>query len=183
MNEIIAKLRGDLFRLKCKLFKKNVYIGDGLKIYKKLRIVGKGKVYIEINCVIGGIRGDDSKYVTIDTHSPNAQIQIGKNVGLFATRISSKYQINIGNDVLIEESGLLDTDFHAIDRNRGAPKNETKEKCQILIGNNVCIGANSIVTKGVTIEDNVIVVPGSVVSMPVKSGSIVAGNPARQVKS
>ena len=45
----------------------------------------------------------------------------------------------------------------------------------------MCIGAMSVVTKGVTIGDNAVIAPGSVVSRSVKPDSFVAGNPARSV--
>lgn len=181
MRDFIAQLRGKIFILTCKYFKKNVYIDKGLRIYKKLYIEGNGKIYIGRNCVIDGIRGDKSQYVSIDTHSPDAVIKIGDNVSLYAARISSKFQIIIGNDVLIEDSSIVDTDFHSIDKSRGQPINENKDKCQIYIGNRVCIGVKSVVTKGVNIGDNVIIAPGSVVTTSVKSGSMVMGNPAKPV--
>ncbi|WP_281544091.1 acyltransferase [Grimontia sp. SpTr1] len=51
------------------------------------------------------------------------------------------------------------------------------------IGNNVFIGSNAIVLPGVTIESGAIVAAGSIVTTDVKSGQIVAGNPARVMKS
>jgi len=183
MRNFIARFRGEFFRQRCILFKKNIDIKGGLKIYKRLKIVGEGKVYIGENCIINGIIGDDSKYVTIDTHHPSAVIKIGDNVGLYAARISSKFQVTIGNNVLIEDSGILDTDFHTIDKSRTIPTDENKDKCKINIGNNVCIGVNCLVTKGVKIIDNVIVTPGSVVSLNIKSSGLVSGNPARPIRS
>ena len=51
------------------------------------------------------------------------------------------------------------------------------------IGDNVFVGANSIVMPGVTIADNVIVGAGSIVTSNVPSNVIVAGNPARIIRS
>jgi acetyltransferase-like isoleucine patch superfamily enzyme len=183
MKYMISMLMGMLYRIKCQLFNNRVSIGDRLLLEKKLTISGTGVVTIGCDCVIGGIAGESDKYVTIDTHQPSAVIRIGNNVSLYATRISSKYEIIIGDNVLIEDAGILDTDFHSIDRDRGDPIGESYEKCKISIGNNVCIGVNSLITKGVTIGNNVIVMPGSVVSTSVKSDSIVGGNPARPIKS
>lgn len=182
MKQIISRLRGILFALKCRVLKKRIYIADGLSLGKKLKIIGDGTVYIGRNCVIGGIPGEPEKYVTIDTHSKTAVIRIGDDVSLFATRISSNYEIVIGNNVLIEDTGILDTDFHSIDKDRGDPVGENYEKCKISIGNNVCVGVNSLITKGVAIGDNVVVIPGSVVVSSIKSGGIVSGNPARPIK-
>lgn len=49
----------------------------------------------------------------------------------------------------------------------------------VNIGNNVFLGARSIILPGVTIGDNVIVGAGSVVTKSVPKGKIVAGNPAK----
>lgn len=51
------------------------------------------------------------------------------------------------------------------------------------IGNDVFIGASSIILPGVTIGDRVIIGAGSVVSNDIPSNCIAAGNPARVVKS
>lgn len=51
------------------------------------------------------------------------------------------------------------------------------------IGNNVFVGAGSIVLPGVTIGNNVVVGAGSVVAKDIPDGSIAMGNPARVVKS
>ena len=54
---------------------------------------------------------------------------------------------------------------------------------KISIGNHVYIGANSLIMPGVTIEDNVLVAAGSVVTKSVPSGYVVAGNPAKIICS
>ncbi|MDR4470968.1 MAG: hypothetical protein MRJ68_22190 [Nitrospira sp.] len=181
MRDLLASLRGRIYRGACRLFWKNIKIGEGLRIYKKLSITGKGKLVIGKNCIIGGALGDSSQYVTLDTHSETATIQIGNNAVLNAARVSSKFEIIIGNDVLIEQAGLLDTDFHSIDKSRQTPQGETRERCRIVVGDRVCIGARSFITRGVKIEDDVLVFPGSVVTSQVKAGSCVGGNPAKLV--
>lgn len=50
---------------------------------------------------------------------------------------------------------------------------------KVTIGNNVFIGMNSMILKGVTIGDNAIVGAGSVVTHDVPANTVVAGNPAR----
>ena len=52
---------------------------------------------------------------------------------------------------------------------------------KVVIGNNVYIGNNALIMPGVTIDDNVIIGAGSVVTKSVPSGWIVAGNPAKKV--
>lgn len=49
----------------------------------------------------------------------------------------------------------------------------------VRIGNNVFIGAGSIILPGVTLGDNVVIGAGSVVTHSIDSNSVAAGNPAR----
>lgn len=179
MMDSIARIRGTMYKVRCKLSGKSIEIGDGLKLYKRLSIIGPGKVVIGRDCVVTGVPGDASQYVTIDTHNPDAMIFIGDNATLCAARITSRFMITIGNDVLIEESGIADTDFHTIGKTREFPKSESIEKSKVTIGDRVCIGARSVVTKGVTIGSDVIITPGSIVSASLKDNCMAMGNPAR----
>lgn len=52
-----------------------------------------------------------------------------------------------------------------------------------IIGNNCFLGINSIILMNTTIGDNVIVGAGSVVAGKIPSNSIVAGNPAKVISS
>jgi len=178
MKDMIARIRGYMYILKCRMIKKNASIGIGLKLYCKLEIEGKGRVTIGKNCVVSGIIGDKRHYVTIYTHSPGAVVSVGDNAKLFAARISSKFEVRIGDNLLMEQSGIMDTDFHSIRLDRGQPS-ESQEKCRVQIGDRVAIGARSIVCKGVIIGDDVVVWPGTIVNKKVISGSVVCGNPAK----
>ena len=53
---------------------------------------------------------------------------------------------------------------------------------KVKIGNNVYIGAHSIIMPGVTIGDNVIVGANSVVTHDIPSNCIVTGTPARKIR-
>lgn len=53
----------------------------------------------------------------------------------------------------------------------------------VTIGDNVFVGAGSIIMPGITVESNCIIGAGSVVTRSVSSGSVVAGNPARIICS
>ena len=178
MLALIAKIRGFLYLIYFNHAKRNITVDKGLKVYKKLDIKGPGQVMIGKNCTVSGVRGDKSQFVTLYTHHPDARIYIGDNVKLFAARISCKFEITIGNHVLIEESGILDTDFHSIDKNRGFPIAENKEKCKVIIENHVSIGARSLITKSVKIGEESIICPGSIVVSSIPAHKVVFGNPA-----
>lgn len=53
----------------------------------------------------------------------------------------------------------------------------------VEIGNNVFIGMNAIITRGVKIGDNVIIGAGSVVTKDCASDGVYAGNPAKRIMS
>ena len=61
-------------------------------------------------------------------------------------------------------------------------KNFIYSKGDIVIGNDVWIGAKSIILSGLTIGDGAVIAAGSVLSVDVKPYTIVAGNPAREIK-
>ena len=56
------------------------------------------------------------------------------------------------------------------------------ERAPVKIGNNVFIGANSTILKGVTIGDGAIIGAGSVVNKDVPAHCLVAGVPAKFIK-
>ena len=58
-----------------------------------------------------------------------------------------------------------------------------RKTAHTYIGNNVFIGLNSIILMNTTIEDNVIIGAGSVVSGRIPSNTVVAGNPAKIIMS
>jgi len=55
--------------------------------------------------------------------------------------------------------------------------------CDTFIGKNCFIGAGAIILPGVKVGDNVIVGAGSLVNKDVPNNTIVAGNPAKVIKS
>ncbi len=52
----------------------------------------------------------------------------------------------------------------------------------IIIGNNVWIGANSIILPGVTIGDNVVVGAGSIVTKDIPANMLALGNPCKVIR-
>jgi len=53
----------------------------------------------------------------------------------------------------------------------------------IIIGNSVYIGVNTIILPGVTIGNNVIIGAESIITKNINDNCVVAGNPARVIKS
>ena len=87
--------------------------------------------------------------------------------------------IFIGDECLFGHNVVLATLNHDHDPNRRADLFPKK----IIIGNRVWMGANVSVMPGVTIGDNAIIAAGSVVTKDVPKDTIVAGVPAKVIKS
>jgi maltose O-acetyltransferase len=100
------------------------------------------------------------------------RVFINSGVVLFSAK-----SVTIGNDVaLANEAYLMDTDSHGVE---GRPVKEAP----IVIGDGTWIGARAIILPGVTIGRRCLVAAGSVVSRDVPDDTLVAGNPARPVRT
>ena len=89
--------------------------------------------------------------------------------------------IEIGDDLQMGPAVQLYTAEHPLD---AATRRSGLESARpIRIGNDVWIGGGVIILAGVTIGDGVVVGAGSVVTRDVPAARIVAGNPARIVRS
>lgn len=106
--------------------------------------------------------------------------KVGNNT-LFYTRDfgSEPYLIRIGNDCCITKGVRFFTHGGASVLRKEIPDFDVFGK--IIVGDNVYIGANSLILPGVTIDNDVIVAAGSVVTKSIPSGWVVAGNPATKV--
>jgi acetyltransferase-like isoleucine patch superfamily enzyme len=137
-------------------------------------------------------RINSSRYKNIiggDTRSSlvvkrEAVLEIGNNFRMSNSAIYCARKITIGNQVMIGGScRIWDSDFHPLDPvERSMHPNERFATEEIRIGNNVFIGAGSIILKGVHIGDEAIIGAGSVVAKDIPAGEIWAGNPARPIK-
>lgn len=93
--------------------------------------------------------------------------------------------IIIGHNVVISERVVFrDSDNHSIKKDVGnLPSDKSSKTASIVIGDHVWIGMNVMVLKGVTIGEGAIVAAGSVVTKDVPSHCLVAGVPAKVVKT
>lgn len=116
----------------------------------------------------------------------DAELIIGKNVGISCTALVAHKQIIIGDNVKIGAGVCIyDTDFHALDsdiRNNPADDMNSKLKLPVIIMNNVFIGAHSTILKGVKIGENSVIGACSVVTKSIPDNEIWAGNPAKLIR-
>lgn len=115
-----------------------------------------------------------------------ARLVIGDNTGISQTALVAHADITIGNNVKIGGGCYLYTsDFHALDPRVRAGVEDRQQRVSrpIVIGDNVFIGAHSIVLKGVEIGENSIVGAGSLVTKSIPANEIWGGNPAKFIRS
>ena|ERR1017187_1769766 len=163
------------------------FLVDGRAI---IRVARRGAIRIGENVIINSRTGANlvgRTNPTIFYCFSGGSISMGDNSGCSFAVLSSKTAIRIGQNVKIGGNArIYDHDFHALDylaRREEAADLAACKTAPVTIGDDVLIGANAIILKGVTIGDRSIIGAGSVVSLKeIPPDSLVAGNPASVVK-
>lgn len=140
--------------------------------------------------------GNDSAIRGIIRCEPQGRVVIGDMVYVGdGVIVSAQARIEIASLTLVAHGvQIFDNDTHPTDPDgREAhfkailglqpPGSYRIAAAPVRIGRRCWIGFNSAIMKGVTIGDEAIVAAGSVVIRDVPAGAVVAGNPARIVKS
>lgn len=107
-------------------------------------------------------------------------ITVGKNVFINACcHFQDQGGITLGDNCLVGHNVVFATLNHGF-----APEErQSMLPAPIVVGRDVWIGSNSTILQGVTIGDNSIIAAGSVVTKDVLANAIVAGVPARFIRS
>jgi acetyltransferase-like isoleucine patch superfamily enzyme len=168
-------------------FNKFAFIDKKLKIIERVIINSKSKSQIKIGNNVTIVRAKIFAFnlgkIIIGKYS-----YIGKN-----TQIDSCVEVKIGNYCMISNNVLIqDHNSHPInkldrrkqliklqDRPTNVYESATKK---IIIGDDVWIGTDSTILKGVTIGNGSIIAARAVVTKNIPPNSIVAGNPGKIVK-
>jgi len=118
---------------------------------------------------------------------PQATLSIGHHSGMSGGMIWATKSITIGNYVNIGGNCcILDSDIHHIDwqqRRKDREENIPYQKADIVIEDDVWIGANCTILKGVHIGARSIIGAGSIVVKDIPADSIAAGNPCHVIKT
>jgi acetyltransferase-like isoleucine patch superfamily enzyme len=102
--------------------------------------------------------------------------RVGDHVHLWAG--DREGRIIIGHDCMLGPGVFVTASDYSLDPEQTIKSQITRER-DIVIGDDVWIGAGSIITAGVEIGDGAVIGAGSVVRRSVPAAAIVAGNPAR----
>ena len=109
--------------------------------------------------------------------SSNGNIRIGNNCGFSGVSIVSSIGVEIGDNVMCGANVMIG------DRNDHEDKYPQFQPEKIRIQDNVWIGMNCVIMKGVTIGENSIIGANSIVTKDIPANSIAVGNPCRVIKN
>lgn len=121
--------------------------------------------------------------VVLATLKPGAELRVGERFAMSGGSICVAERVTIGDRVAVgANSTITDTDFHPLraDLRAAHPLDGTTKP--VVIEDDVFIGMNCLILKGVTIGRGSVIGAGSVVTASVPPGVVAAGNPARVVK-
>ena len=185
-NKIRNKINTTVFRW-IYTPRKNVKLHNGLRINKwpLIKVHRNASIVLSDNVLLNS----SNHSYHINMHSrvkimcdvEDAEIYIGKNTRIHGSCIHAFKKIHIGNDCLIAANcQIFDSNgHHSSAHHRHTNNGKAKE---IKIGDNVWIGANSIILPGVSIGSNSIIAAGSVVNKSIPADHIAGGNPAKSIK-
>ena len=97
------------------------------------------------------------------------------------TKIAEGFRIVHWGHIVVNPGAIIGKNFN-ISQGCLIGNAQGKRAGTPIIGDNVCMNANSIIIGGVNIGHNVLIAPGAFVNFDVPNNSIVIGNPGQIIK-
>ena len=170
-----------LFQLHVRLRMQKVTYGKNLR-GNRISLKNVGKIEIGNGVSLNSFPDGDVYRTGLLTHYKSAVILIGNNCNLNGTIIHCNSKVSIGSYCMFGPgTKIVDNDSHRlsidiIERRKAA------NSIPIYIEDNVWVGMNSLILKGVRIGENSVVAAHSVVTKDIPKNVLVAGNPAKIIK-
>lgn len=151
------------------------------ELQRKLNTAVGGKEILAAAKELLGAMGEDSWIQPPFYCDYGSHIRVGRHFyANFDCIILDVCDVTIGDDVFLAPRVCIYTATHPID---AATRNSELEYGKpVTIGSSVWIGGNTVLCPGVAIGDNVVIGAGSVVTHDIPSGVVAAGNPCRVLR-
>ncbi len=121
--------------------------------------------------------------VVLATRTGHARLRVGAHCGFTGATLVAANHIEIGDRVLVGANAtIVDTDFHPLEAERRRADIHAGESAPVFIEDDVFIGMNVLVLKGVRLGRGCVIGAGSVVTHDVPAGMLAAGNPAKVIR-
>jgi maltose O-acetyltransferase len=156
-------------------------IKTSIVLFFKKQLLKRKGVIIHNNCTFGGV--EFLGKATIEPYcrlGGDPKITIGDNFYMNAG-CHLLGDITIGKDVMIGPKTVIWGRDHGVSKDIPM-KSQPHSKKPIMISDDVWIGANVTILKGVKIGDGAVIGAGSVVTKDIPPYAIAVGNPAKVIK-
>jgi acetyltransferase-like isoleucine patch superfamily enzyme len=197
LGRSVQILRGLYLKLFLKKSSGLIFIGKNVKVRHAYMLSAGKNLILEDNVSInalsknGMIFGDDVSiakdsilFATGVIAYKGAGISIGDRTGISARAyFAGQGGISIGKDVIMGPNVQIFSENHNFSDLELTIKEQGVTKIPVIIGDNCWIGAGATILAGVTIGNGCVIAASSVVSKSVPANSIVAGVPAKVIKS
>ena len=188
-EKIVNRLFGMLQWLRAKFFEAQS-TGRSIGSVKKIQpvlLLGDGVVEFENNVRLGFFPSPFffSGYIHLEARGKGSSIRFGEDthVNNNFVAIAEHATITIGKRCLIGTNvEVYDSDFHGISVSDRRTSNPAAAK-SVVIKDDVFIGSNVKIMKGVKIGVGSVIANGSIVVGEIPPGVIAGGNPARVLKA
>lgn len=167
-------------------FSDRILVGDGSKIrWSGISLNANNRIVIGRDCIVAA---------RISFDATSGLVSIGDRAYIGASHLVCHSGIRIGNDSVISWGvTIVDHDSHSTkwseraadiaDWHRGRKNWAHVAIAPVVIGDKVWIGFNAIILKGTTIGEGSVIGAGAVVTRDVPPYTIVAGNPAKIIRT
>lgn len=154
-----------------------VHLQSSVRFEHPVKFQGCGQLILDNQVVLGNSMANaGSVPILLQPRSADACIHIGENTWLSnGVEIIAQSSVTVGKDCLIGARTLiLDSDFHGLSPDERRLAGAIKP---VTIKDNVWIGSDVTLLKGVTIENDAVVGAGCIVTKDTPPGAIAVGNP------
>jgi maltose O-acetyltransferase len=191
LRSLWIRVSGSSFRIAARLSARmedaDLFIDSGVSFAVPVRVDGTGAVRIGKRAQLGFRLAPRFGMGTIllQARERDAVISIGDNAA-FSNNVSiiARTRVELGAHCIVgDRVTIYDADFHVIDPDIRLSTGGPGATQAVSIGRNCWIGTDALILKGVQVGDDSIIAAKSVVTRSFPARSVIAGNPAKLLRT